>query len=117
MGCPPVACAGFILAGQENEIMGGRKKMGGGRITRNFFLLPLFSFLPPRQKSILPPRQNSILPLGQNRQERGQKTLFYLEKEGETFNNRSLSKPELTVLFIFNAMHFMYLKTGFKRSF
>ena len=29
----------------------------------------------------------------------GLKTLLYLEKEGETFNNRSLSKPKLTVLF------------------
>ena len=54
---------------------------------------------PPHLKKILPPRQNSILPLGQNRQEGGQKTLLYLEKEGETFYDRSLSNPQLTVLF------------------
>ena len=29
----------------------------------------------------------------------GQKTLLYLEKEGETFNDRSLSNPQLTVQF------------------
>ena len=52
--------------------------------------IPRSETLPPRQNSILPPLQNSILPLGQNRQEGVQKTLLYLEKEGETFNKRSL---------------------------
>ena len=73
----------------------GRNTFEGGqtraRRARKNFLPPLFSFLPPRQNSILPP--------GQDWQEGGQKTLLYLEKEGETFNNRSLSKPQLTVQF------------------
>ena len=93
----PVACAGFILAGAEKIFRGGRKKNQGGQT--QFSCPPRQNqFCPPRQNLILPPRQNSILPLGQNRQEGGQKTLLYLEKEGETFNDRSLSNPELTVL-------------------
>ena len=54
-------CPGFILAGAENNIRVGRKKLRWGTITpegHNFFL---------------PPPAYKILPLGQNRQEGGRK--------------------------------------------
>ena len=92
----------FFRQGRIKKQGGQKKKQVGqnrARRARKIFLPPLFYFLPPRQ--------NSILPLGQNRQQGGQKTLLYLEKEGETLNNRSLSKPQLTVLFFMSAMHFL----------
>ena len=62
-----LACSGFILAGAERNIRGGRKIFRVGKITSEvtwkFFLPPL--------KKILPSRQNSILLLEQNRQEEG----------------------------------------------
>ena len=108
-----MACAGFILAGAEIHLRGGRLAPEGRE--KNFcppvfFSAPPaeFNYAPPAEfdfappaDSILPPLQNSILPPGQDWQEGGQKTLLYLEKEGETFNNRSLSKLQLTVLFFF----------------
>ena len=43
-------------------------------------------------------------------------TLLYLEKEGGTSNNRSLSKPQLTVLLCVNAMHFLIGYSGVSRN-
>ena len=62
-----MACAEFILAEAEKKIVGAIK-----------FSAPLAEF-------------NSSPGAEQTRGGGGQKTLFYLEKEGETFNNRSLS--------------------------
>ena len=80
-----MAFAGFILAGAENNLRGGRKKSGGAdsrpkgakKISAPpvFFSAPPaefdyappaeFDFAPPAD-SILPPLQILILPLGQN---------------------------------------------------
>ena len=107
-----MACAGFILTGAEKNLRGGRKKIRGEN-----FLPPLFSFLPPPAEfdyappaefDFAPPAEFNSAPPAEfdstpgaelTRGGGGQKTLLYLEKEGETFDNRSLSKPQLTVLF------------------
>ena len=60
-----MACLGFILAGAETKIRGGRKKIVGA--------------------------ENLIIP----------------RERGRNFNNKSLSKPQLTDLFFMSAMHFL----------
>ena len=80
----------------RKKFKGGQKKIQGGqthaRRARKNFLPPLFFFCPPGRIQFCPP-------WGRTDKRWGQKTLLYLEKEGETFNNRSLSKSQLTVLF------------------
>ena len=84
-----MAFAGFILAGAENNLRGGRKKSGGGRLAPE-----------GRTKFSAPPAEFDFAPMAElTRGGGGQKTLLYLEKEGETFDNRSLSRSQLTVLF------------------
>ena len=118
-----MACAGFILAGAEIQLRGGRKKIRGGRLApegrEKFFCPPCFLFCPAGRIRFCPPGRIRFGPRGRtDKRGGGQKTLLYLEKEGETFNHRSLSKPQLTVLFFFfNAIHFLYSKTSFKRLF
>ena len=75
-----MACAEFILAGAENFLEGAEKKSG----------LP--DSRPKGAKFFSAP------PAEQTRGG-GKKTLLYLEKERETFNDRSLSNPQLTLLF------------------
>ena len=85
-----VACAGFILAGAEKIFRGGRKNNRGGRLAHEgrekIFCPPCF-FLPP------PAEFNSAPGAEQTRGGVENK------KEGETFYDRSLSHPQLTVLF------------------
>ena len=53
---------------------------------------------------------------GAERTRGGAKNLIILrEKERETFDNRSLSKPQLTVLFFVNAMHFLIRFEAYER--
>ena len=70
-----MACAGFILAGAEKVFRGGRLAPP-----------PVFCSAPGAE---------------QTRGGAENLTLLYLEKEGETFNDRTLSNPKLTVLFFF----------------
>ena len=94
----------------EGEIRGGRLAPEG---RKKFFCPPCFLFCPLGRIRFCPPgRIKFCPPWDRTDKRRGQKTLLYLEKEGETFNNRSLSKSQLTVLFFF-----LYSKTGFKHLF
>ena len=86
-----VACAGFILAGAEKKFRRGRKKIRGGRLAKKNSAPPVFFSAPPAEFNSAPGAEQT--------KGGGQKTLLYLEKEGETFNDRSLSNPQLTVLF------------------
>ena len=94
----------------RNTFEGGQKKNQGGRLAKNF-CPPVFFSAPPAEFNSAPPAEFTSAPpaeftsappaefdfspgaeLTKERGGRGQKTLLYLEKEGETFNNRSLSK-------------------------
>ena len=113
-----VACAGLILAGAEKKLRGSRKTIRGGRLApeggEKNFCPPCYLFCPPGRIRLCPPGRNRFCPPGRfnsttpaefdsalgaelTRGGGGQKTLLYLEKEGEKFDIRSLSK--LTVLF------------------
>ena len=82
MGCPPVACAGFILAGQENEIMGGRKKMGGGQNHAKFFSAPpVFFSAPPAEINSAPPAEFDSAP-GAEQTREGAENLIIPRKRG-----------------------------------
>ena len=92
----------FFQIGQNQKIGGAEKKIGGAESrpkgAKKFSVPPYFFSAPPAEFDSAP---------GAEQTTGGQKTLLYLEKEGETFNNRSLSKPQLTVLFFMSAMHFL----------
>ena len=99
-----MACAGFILAGAETFFRGGRLAPEG---REKIFCPPCFVFCPPPAEfDSAPPAEYDSAPSAEfnsaPRAEQtigGQKTLLYLEKEGETFNDRSFNNPQLTVLF------------------
>ena len=77
--------------------MVAEKKLGGAESQRILSAPPFFS-APPAEFDSAPGAEQTRV---------GQKTLSYLEKEGETFNNRSLRKTQTNCPFCFNAMHFL----------
>ena len=74
----------------QKILLGVAEKKSGGAGAKKISAPPCYFSAPPAEFNSAP---------GAEQTRRGQKTLLYLEKEGETFNDRSLSNPQLTVLF------------------
>ena len=91
-----VACPGFISRGRKKNL--GRQNRA--RSAQFFSSSPTLYYFSGAEQT----RGGLII-------------LLYLEKEGGTSNNRSLSKPQLTVLLCVNAMHFLIGYSGVSRNY